>query len=340
MSSRLPSGIAAHSGNAAGTSGQQRARRLVAGLLIVTGLATLLYTTICLYGATQLVYAPQLPITKTPAAYGLSFQDVSFPSRSDHVQLQGWYIPGVLPDGQLTTARTIIMVHGTRRNRADAAAGLLDLSVALAKHGFAILAFDMRGMGESPPAPISFGYFEQRDVLGAVDFLRGGRLPYPLLGRTRAIGGWGVSMGASTLLLAAAEEPAIQAVVSDCAYADILPELQKLIPTQGGIPGMFTPGILAMANVLYGINFYDVRPVDVVARLAPRPLLLIHGSADTYVPPINQDELFAAASAPPNAHVEYWRVPGAAHAQSFHKEGAVYVNEVVAFFDRALGPAA
>jgi fermentation-respiration switch protein FrsA (DUF1100 family) len=340
VSSRLPSGIAAHSGNAAGTSGQQRARRLVAGLLIVTGLATLLYTTICLYGATQLVYAPQLPITKTPAAYGLSFQDVSFPSRIDHVQLQGWYIPGVLPDGQLTTARTIIMVHGTRRNRADSAAGLLDLSGALARRGFAILAFDMRGMGESPPAPISFGAFEQRDVLGAVDYLRGGPVPYPDLGRPRTIGGWGVSMGASTLLLAAAEEPAIQAVVSDCAYADILPELQKLIPTQGGIPGMFTPGILAMANVLYGINFYDVRPVDVVARLAPRPLLLIHGSADTYVPPINQDELFAAASAPPNAHVEYWRVPGAAHAQSFHKEGAVYVNEVVAFFDRALGPAA
>src|SRR5438874_9913511 len=44
-------------------------------------------------------------------------------------------------------------------------------------HGLAVLAFDMRGAGESTPAPLSMGTLEQRDVLGAVDFLRSGPIP-------------------------------------------------------------------------------------------------------------------------------------------------------------------
>ena len=134
------------------------------------------------------------------------------------------------------------MVHGTRTNRADKGAGLLNLSGDLARHGFAILAFDMRGTGKSPPEPLSLGYFEQRDVLGAVDFLRSGPVPYPALGRTHIIGGWGVSMGAATLLMATAKEPAIRAVVSDCAYADIIPILEREVPRGGHLPPLFTPG--------------------------------------------------------------------------------------------------
>jgi fermentation-respiration switch protein FrsA (DUF1100 family) len=244
----------------------------------------------------------------------------------------------VLPGGRLTAQRTLIVVNGTRTNRADPDAGLLDLSGDLARHGFAVLAFDMRGTGQSPPAPLSLGYFEQRDVLGAVDFLRSGPLPYPELGRLRAIGGWGVSMGAATLLLAAAREPVIQAVVSDCAYADAASELERVLPQQGGPPRPFTPGVLLAVRALDGIDFSAVRPVDMVASLAPRPLFLIHGSADTFVPPFNQDELYAAARAVPNAHVDYWRVVGAGHAQSYHTARAEYVARVVAFFSAALGP--
>ena len=150
------------------------ARRLVAVLLIVSTVLTTLYVVISLYISTQLIHAPQKPIYATPASLGLQFQYVTFPSRVDHVQLRGWFIPGVLPNGKLTTQRAIVFVHGTRTNRTDKAAGLLNLSGAIAKNGFAVLAFDMRGSGESPPAPLSLGYFEQRDVLGAVDFLQSG----------------------------------------------------------------------------------------------------------------------------------------------------------------------
>lgn len=313
-------------------------RRLVIVALTVTGLMSFGYAGVSTYIATRLVYTPQVPLSGNPGDAGLAYTNITFPARVDGLLLKGWVIPGVLPGGRLTDDRIIIMVHGTRTNRTDPAAGILALSEAFAKQGFAVLAFDMRGTGQSPAAPLSLGYFEQRDVLGAVDFIRSGQWPYPDLGRPRVIGGWGVSMGAATLLLAAAQEPAIQAVVSDCAYADIIPILQREVPAQGHIPAFFTPGALAATQALYGINFYDVRPVDVIAKIAPRPILLIHGSADTYIPPANMTELYAAASAAPNARVMQWLVPGAQHAQSYHTLGSVYVQHVTAFYSAALGP--
>ena len=210
---------------------------------------------------------------------------------------------------------------------------MLGLGCALAKRGFAILAFDMRGMGESAHAPLSEGYFEQRDALGAVDFLRSGPLPYPELGRTRVIAGWGDSMGAATLVMAAAHEPAIRAIVSDSGFAAIVP----LLGSNTRIPGAFIPSILLASRVLYGIDFYATRPVDVVSRIAPRPIFFIQGSADTVVPPFNLGALAKAASAASHAHVQTWTVNGADHIQSFHVMGARYVDRVVAFFTKALG---
>jgi pimeloyl-ACP methyl ester carboxylesterase len=339
MSSRPPSSVVPITQPQGGVKKTDRLLRwIVVALLIVSVIVTTAYTALSIYIATQLVYVPQKPIYATPASLGLQFKYVTFPSRVDHVQLKGWYIPGVLPNGNLTSQRTIIMVHGVRTNRADKDAGLLNLSGDLARHGFAILAFDMRGMGESPPAPLSLGYFEQRDVLGAVDFLRSGPIPYPAIGRTHIIGGWGVSMGAATLMLATAQEPAIRAIVSDCAYADIIPILEREVPNGGHLPPLFTPGGLVAARVLYGMDFYAVRPVDIVASIAPRPILFIHGTSDTYIPPSNMGSLAAAARIAPNANVQTWLVPGAGHAQSFHTEGTVYVDRVVAFYNAALGP--
>jgi len=339
MSSRSPSSVMPVTQPQGGVKTTGRLLRwIVVALLIVSVIVTMAYTALSIYIATQLVYVPQKPLYATPASLGLQFKYVTFPSRVDQVQLKGWYIPGVLPNGHLTSQRTIIMVHGKGANRADKSAGLLNLSGELARHGFAILAFDMRGTGESPSAPLSLGYFEQRDVLGAVDFLRSGPIPYPALGRTHIIGGWGVSMGAATLLMATAQEPAIRAVVSDSAYADIIPILEREVPKGGHLPPSFTPGALIAANVLYGMDFYAVRPVDIVASIAPRPIFFIHGTSDTFIPTSNMNILAAAARTVPDAHIQTWFVPGARHAQSFNKEGLVYVDRVVAFYNATLGP--
>ncbi len=313
-------------------------RRIVAAMLLITGLLAFSYAGLSVYVATQLVYTAPRSILETPADYGLSYREVTFTSREDGVTLRGWFIPGELADGSLTAERTIIVVPGGQQNRTDLDAGALTLSADLARNGFAVLDFDPRGTGISQAAPFSMGYFEQRDVLGAVDFLRAGALPYPELGHPGFIGAWGVSTGATSALLAAAQEPAIRAVVSDTSASEIAPFLEQRFVARSGLPAFIAPGSFVAAHVLYGIDYYAVRPVDVVARLAPRPVFFIHGDNDPWLPVSNMTALTQAAGSVPNAHVQSWVVPGVVnHAQALHTAGAEYVSRVVAFFTAALG---
>ena len=125
--------------------------------------------------------------------------------------------------------------------------------------------------------------------------------------------------------------------MSDCAFSDALPDIERELPQQSGLPPLITPGTLLAARAMFGMDFYDVRPVDVVARLAPRPVFFIHGGADERTPSAMMFELAAADGRPADAHVQTWLVPGARHAQSFHTAGQEYVRRVVAFYDAALG---
>ncbi len=306
-----------------------QAHRLIMILLALSGALAILYTSVSIGLALFLAYRPPMPITQTPSSLGLQYRTVTFPSREDHLVLRGWFIPGILPDGRLTVERTIILVHGLHANRE--ANQMLSLSSALAHHGFAVLAFDLRGHGESTPAPFGGGYFEQRDVLGAVDFLRFQPEPYPKLGRPHFIGGWGISSGGVALLFAAAQEPALQALVVDSAYAS----MESIIKHAFGVAFPFIPGTRVMAQILYGIDYYTVRPVDVVARIAPRPLLFIEGANDSIVPPSDMTELAIAAEAAPYAHVQTWLVPGAGHIQAYPASGHAYVQCLVAFYTAA-----
>ncbi len=314
------------------------ARRLVLTLLILSTLVAVAYAGVSVLVASRLAYGTPSPLTRTPATLGLKYHDVVFPSRIDHLMLKGWFIPGVLPDGQLTADRVIITAHGFGENRDDPQGPTLNLGAQLARHGFAVLAFDLQGEGQSAPAAMSMGLHEAYGVLGAVDFLRSGSLPYPELGRPRAIAGWGVSLGASSMVFAAAQEPAIQALVMDAMFSAAAPMLEREIPLQSGLPAFFTPGVLRAAQLLYGFDYYSVRPIDMVAKLAPRPLFFIHGGADERTPYSMMFDLVAAANQAPNAHVQSWLVPNARHAQAFNTATAEYVARVVAFYTSALGP--
>ena len=105
---------------------------------------------------------------------------------------------------------------------------------------------------------------------------------------------------------------------------------------------MFTPGGLIAAQMLYGVDYYNIRPASVIASIAPRPILLIHGANDnknhSATPPADMYVLAASALSAPNANVQTWMVPGATHVQAYHVEGQAYVDRIVAFYTAALGP--
>jgi uncharacterized protein len=314
-----------------------KAQRFIVILLSISGVLALIYATVSIGLTMILIYQPQMPVTQTPSSRGLSYRSVTFLSRDDHLPLRGWFIPGILPSKHMTVERTIILVHGLHANRATNL--MLDLSGDLARHGFAVLDFDLRGHGESTPAPFGGGYFEQRDILGAVDYLRSGPLPYPELGRPRAIGAWGNSVGGVAILFAAALEPAIKAMVIDSAYATLESLVRYSFGQTFGPASIFVPGLRVIAQMLYSVDLFKVRVVDVVAKIAPRPILFIHGANDKNVLPSNMAELATAASAAPDAQVQSWLVPGAGHIQAYTVMRNAYISRIVALYTAGLGMA-
>lgn len=303
-------------------------QRIIKAFLVISGILAFLYAAGSIYLTLILAYRAPLPITKTPATSGLSYRSITFLSRTDHLPLHAWFIPGILPNGHLIAKRTVIQVHGAHSNRSAA----LGLSEALARNGIAVLTIDARGYGESAPAAFGGGYFEQRDILGAVDFLRTGPLPYPELGRPCSIGAWGISLGGDAVLLAAAQEPAIKALVIDSAFAT----MEAYSEHAFGPAFIFIPGTRVVGKMLYGLDYFTVRPVDEVAKIAPRPILFIQGANDGDILPSNMFELASAASAAPGADVQTWLVPHANHIQAYNSMRTAYIDRMVSFFTTKL----
>jgi fermentation-respiration switch protein FrsA (DUF1100 family) len=75
-----------------------------------------------------------------------------------------------------------------------------------------------------------------------------------------------------------------------------------------------------------------VVPRDHIAAISPRPLLLIHGLADTEVSPANSGILFAIGGEPK----ELWLVPDIDHTRGMQDRREEYSDRIVQFFDQHL----
>ena len=85
---------------------------------------------------------------------------------------------------------------------------------------------------------------------------------------------------------------------------------------------------------LTGTDERSVRPVDVVGRISPRPLLIIHGTDDDTVSPADSALLLRAAG---GTMAERWLVRGGGHTTSYRVEPAEYTRRIVTFFETSLG---
>jgi dipeptidyl aminopeptidase/acylaminoacyl peptidase len=291
---------------------------LLIGVGLVVALAALVYLAASTYITEQATHTERLPLVGTPADLGLQYETVTFESDADHIPLQGWYLPS-------RGERAIIMVHGIGQNRWNAWERVPQKAQLFVEHGFDVLVFDLRGHGQSGGDRLGFGWLERNDVLGAVAYVESrGVAP----GR---IGVQGHSYGAATGLLTAAVDSDIAAVVADSAFADIRSLLDREVQLRG-YPPIFAPGV-GLATHRFGIDLDQVAPLAEVAKIAPRPILFIHGTADERIPVDNSRRLFAAAG---NETDELWIVPGAAHVQAFAVKPELYAQKVLAFFDANL----
>ncbi len=136
-------------------------RNLVVFAALVALLAVLLLGIWLPYGAARAFLRPvRQPIDRTPAAWGLAYDEVMFLT-VDGLRLRGWYVPS-------GNGATIILLHGKDDSRLDR----MDESAVLARHGYGLLLYDQRGHGQSQGDLTTLGYREAQDVSAAVAYLR------------------------------------------------------------------------------------------------------------------------------------------------------------------------
>jgi pimeloyl-ACP methyl ester carboxylesterase len=248
----------------------------------------------------------------TPADIGLAYEDVRF-TTDDGFTLAGWLIPSARD-----TRAAVVLLHGFSWHRLPWLTGF----VPWLQPRYNVLQFDFRGHGDSDDAPITLGTTEQRDVAAAVRFLENrGYGPIALMG---------ISMGGAVAIMAA-PDLAVAAVVADAAYARVEnPIANRMREGRYPLAGLGARLIVAAASLRARVRLRQ--PIERVAGIAPRGLLLIAPREDRLVSWTNSRELFERARQPKELFV----VPGAGHSEALSVAGAGYVERVLAFLGRHL----
>lgn len=220
----------------------------------------------------------------------------------------------------------VLVAHGLGDDRT----GLAEVAALLVHAGYTVLSIDERGHGLSSAAVVTFGIREHLDLERWIDWLRAREHP-------RCVHGYGLSMGASSLLLAAAHGAPLCSVWADSAYASF----EQITSDQSGAVLGFgswfgrtlgrpatTCGFVA-ARLVRGIDLAEAAPLRTIAKIAV-PLMLVQGDADRLVLPINFEHLSAAK---PDA--QHWLVAGAGHVRSREVAGRAYDERLLAWLAAA-----
>jgi fermentation-respiration switch protein FrsA (DUF1100 family) len=210
----------------------------------------------------------------------------------------------------------------------------------LLAEGFDVFTFEFRGQGESPAQP---GYeplqwvtdYEIADMRAALAYLKTRPDADP-----RGVGFFGISKGGGAGLIAAATDSYVRCFVTDGIFAThttMVPYMQKWITIYSSrywlqrlLPtwyyGIFARWALRRIRRQRNCRFPHLE--HFLQRLAPRPLLMIHGGADTYIKPAMAQALFELVEPPK----EFWLVEGAKHNQALQLAGDEYRKRVREFF--------
>ena len=286
---------------------------------IILAVVFILYLVLSVVGSIFIMDIPRLPLNTSPTSVGLTYEDVSFPSRGDDVLLKGWYLPG---HGN----SIIIIVHGGFQNRVDDNVDTLGLAHDLVERGYNLLLFDLRGRGESEGTARSLLNFQQ-DIGGAVDFVVSkGYSP----NETSIIG---FCSGAMSTCIYMSEENDVGAIVLDGCSATV----RNMVFAQAkerGIPksllSFFMPGLTSLVKVFY--HYHEVDPINVIPNVKC-PIFFIHEEKDNLVSREEMAQLFSASKDPFN---EIWEVSDALHSQGYKDNPLQYVDHLDEFFTTRL----
>ena len=110
------------------------------------------------------------------------------------------------------------------------------------------------------------------DVEAALDFA----LSQP---GVQQVAAWGGSMGGAVSLMAGAQRTEIQAIVADSSFTSLEDEMAMVVK----LP-LLRPPIRFFAETEAGANISAVSPVEKIAQINPRPVMIIVGENDQSIP--------------------------------------------------------
>lgn len=260
--------------------------------------------------ANGLFYYPDRHDYEAQIGYKIAHEDVWIPT-TDKLRLHGWFLKA---EGEAKA--TVVYLHGNAQNLTSHVLYVDWLPAA----GYNVLIVDYRGYGLSLGEPSRHGVYE--DARAAWHYVRTRKDVDP--GRLLL---FGQSLGgANALALAGREQlPGLRAVVADSAfssYGGIAREKMLQIPVAGYLLWPFSPLIVSDG----------LSAAPVVDRIAPVPLLLIHGDSDTVVPASHSEKLYERARAPKLL----WTLEGGQHTEAFGRFRPSAAPRLLKFFDYAL----
>jgi pimeloyl-ACP methyl ester carboxylesterase len=281
-----------------------------------------------------------------PALDALGGEVVRLRAR-DGLRLSGRWLPAEQGDEWQPEAHdAILLLHGYS---GSVAPDVVEYGPFLRRTA-GVLGLDFRGHGGSDDGPTTFGMLEVEDVAGSLAWLgeRG----------IRRVALFGTSMGGITAIasvailgdgsLAAADahtsptkasidapRPGIVAVVAESVPMSVVTPVANRISSP--FRGLIADGLFAAAARRLGADLRDTEPGKLIPLVDPVPLLLIHGTADTTVPP-DDGRMLAGLGGP---STEHWIVEGAGHSGSHAASPQDYERRVTDFlrmaFERAHG---
>lgn len=200
---------------------------------------------------------------------------------------------------------TILMMHGFRSN------ALHDFSCAFKFYydkGFNLMVPDQRSHGKSDGKYITYGIKERYDAKAWIEHIN-------TLIPNGTVYATGVSMGASTVLMAAGLglPVNVKGIIADCGFtspAEIIKKVMKSDMKVPLFPIYYTTRLVTRA--IAGFDFEEYSAVTAV-KDCKIPILFLHGKEDGFVPFSMGEEIYNAAGCEKKA---VW-VDGADHGCSF-----------------------
>src|SRR5882672_5223552 len=211
----------------------------------------------------RMAFFPAIGESVTPRQLGLDYQSLSISTR-DGERLHGWSLAGP------AARATILYFHGNGGNLSVWA----PVVAAIARKGYAVLAFDYRGFGLSSGRPTERGLYEDVDAI-VEHFWRDSPAALPVVY-------WGRSLGAAMAAYAAGVRKP-DALILESGFPDARSLLRE------------SP-LLALLALF---SSYRFPAADFLGRLrSPVPVLVLHGDNDHVVPIAQGRALFDAVATP------------------------------------------